>query len=202
MASGPTTSLTVIYQIDAGCRRLLWIGKRCSEREDASSGAEGIGPGVCCAKDCALYAAICGNPIWKVIADQAGQALHVLDRFHITLHLNQAVDEVRRTESTTSQSRKSKDQAQRLKNMPLVLVAQRKPSGADMPARSSTPCWQANWRRPGQHGNWKEVFPHFCKYKSTLWASAFLDYWRQRAMRSRLEPIKKVARMLRAHEGI
>jgi transposase len=40
------------------------------------------------------------KPYLKVIAAQAGQALHVLDRFHITSHLNQAVDQVRRAEST------------------------------------------------------------------------------------------------------
>ena len=34
-----------------------------------------------------------------MIAAKAGHALHVLDRFHITAHLNQAVDEVRRAES-------------------------------------------------------------------------------------------------------
>ena len=29
-----------------------------------------------------------------------------------------------------------------------------------------------------------------------------MDYWTTRAMRSRLEPMKKVARMLRSHEGL
>jgi transposase len=38
------------------------------------------------------------------------------------------------------------------------------------------------------------------KYKSPIWAGAFLDRWCHRAMRSRLEPIKKVARMLGNHE--
>ena len=40
------------------------------------------------------------KPYLQVIAAQAGQALHILDRFHITGQLNQAVDEVRRAEST------------------------------------------------------------------------------------------------------
>ena len=35
----------------------------------------------------------------------AGQALQVLDRFHITTHLNQAVDQVRRGESTSLRAR-------------------------------------------------------------------------------------------------
>ena len=49
---------------------------------------------------------------------------------------------------------------------------------------------------------YKEAFFHFWTYKSVSWAAAFLDYWCFRAMRSRLEPVKKVARMLRAHEDL
>jgi len=48
----------------------------------------------------------------------------------------------------------------------------------------------------------KETFFHFWTYKSVLWAEAFLDYWTERAMRSRLEPMKKVARMLRTHDDL
>ena len=40
------------------------------------------------------------QPYLTVIAKQAGHALHILDRFHIVQHLNKAVDEVRRAEST------------------------------------------------------------------------------------------------------
>jgi transposase len=35
-----------------------------------------------------------------VLAEEAGQALHVLDRFHITMHMNKGVDEVRRSKSS------------------------------------------------------------------------------------------------------
>jgi transposase len=48
----------------------------------------------------------------------------------------------------------------------------------------------------------KETFSHFWRYKSVIWAGAFLDYWCYRAMRSRLEPMRKVARILRAHEEL
>src|SRR5450432_1826431 len=48
----------------------------------------------------------------------------------------------------------------------------------------------------------KEIFSHFWKYKSVIWAGGFLDYWCFHAMRSRLEPMKQVARMLRAHEPL
>jgi transposase len=35
-----------------------------------------------------------------------------------------------------------------------------------------------------------------------IWAAAFLDYWCYRVLRSRLEPMKKVARMLRTHGAL
>jgi transposase len=40
------------------------------------------------------------KPYLNVLSAEAGQALHVLDRFHITMHMNQAVVEVRRGEGT------------------------------------------------------------------------------------------------------
>src|SRR5260370_3327413 len=42
--------------------------------------------------------------------------------------------------------------------------------------------------------------PLFWKYKSPTRAGALTDCWCHRAMRSRLEPMQKVARMLRNHE--
>jgi transposase len=36
------------------------------------------------------------TPYLNVLAAEAGHALHVLDRFHITQHINQAVDQFRR----------------------------------------------------------------------------------------------------------
>ncbi len=46
----------------------------------------------------------------------------------------------------------------------------------------------------------KETFSPFWTYRSLVWAEAFLDSWCERAGRSPLEPMKRVARMLRAHE--
>src|SRR5437870_11960898 len=48
----------------------------------------------------------------------------------------------------------------------------------------------------------KETFSHFWKYKAVFWAQAFLDYWCFRALRSRLEPMQKVAGMPRPHEHL
>ncbi len=40
------------------------------------------------------------------------------------------------------------------------------------------------------------------EYKSYHWAGVFLDGWLKQAMRSRLEPIKKAARSIRAHQDL
>ena len=45
----------------------------------------------------------------------------------------------------------------------------------------------------------KEDFQFFWKYVSPYWAGRFLDRWCTRVMRSKIEPMKKVARSLRKH---
>ncbi len=56
------------------------------------------------------------KPYLQVLAKQAKQALHVLDRFHITQHLNEALDEVRRAESSRLRAA-GKAKAEQLKHM-------------------------------------------------------------------------------------
>ena len=48
----------------------------------------------------------------------------------------------------------------------------------------------------------KEDIQRFWTYVSPYWAGVFLDRWCTRVMRSRLEPMKKVARMLRSHREL
>lgn len=139
------------------------------------------------------------KPYLKVMAAEAGQALHVLDRFHITTHLNQAVDEVRRSESSRLRSA-DKRKAQRLKHLRWPLL--RRGSQVRGRARQKLDALLASKMATARAWDLKETFFHFWSYKSVLWAGAFLDYWCYRAMRSRLEPMKKVARMLRTHEEL
>ncbi len=188
--------LTVIYQIDAGCRRLLWVGKRRTEKT-LRQGMEELG-----AEFVQGLRFVCSD-MWKpylnVLAEEAGQALHVLDRFHITMHLNKAVDEVRRAETSRMRAG-SKQQAQRLKHMRWPLL--RKGSRVRGKARQRLQQLLASKLATARAWELKEAFQQFWKYRSVLWAGGFLDAWCQRAMRSRLDPMKKVARMLRAHEPL
>src|SRR2546421_3695021 len=186
--------LTVIYQIDRDCRRLLWVGKRRTQaalrRGLAALGEEVVGG----------LRFVCSD-MWKaylkVIAAKAGQALHVLDRFHITMHLNQAVDQVRRAESGRLRGR---PMAQKLKHMRWKLLRR----GSRVRGRAKQRLCgllRANLAT-GRAWMLKETFQDFWGYRSLSWARAFLSVWTERALRSRLEPMKKVARMLRSHEEL
>ena len=48
----------------------------------------------------------------------------------------------------------------------------------------------------------KEDFQQFWKYNSPTWAGMFLDFWCGQTIPSRIEPMKKIARMLRAHRAL
>ena len=188
--------LTVIYQIDRHCRRLLWVGRRRTQ-VTLRRGLAALGQDV--VSGLRFVCSDMWQPYLKVIAAKASQALHVLDRFHITTHLNQAVDQVRRAESGRLRA-KGSAMAERLKHLRWQLL--RRGSRVRGRARSKLNGLLASKLATGRAWNLKESFQYFWHYKSYIWAGAFLDYWCWRARRSRIEPMKKVARMLRAHEEL
>jgi transposase len=186
--------LTVIYQIDGHCRRLLWVGRKRTQAT-LNRGLDALGREVISG-----LKYVCSDmwePYLKVLARRAGQALHILDRFHIVMNLNQAVDEVRRAESTRL---KGQPLARRLKKMRWKLL--RKGSTMRGRAKLKLEGLLASKLATGRAWELKEAFQHFWTYRCPCWAAGFLDYWTQRAMRSRLEPLQKVARMLRSHESL
>lgn len=48
----------------------------------------------------------------------------------------------------------------------------------------------------------KEEFQQFREYESPAWAAKFLDAWCTRAMRSKIEPVKKFAQTVRRHRAL
>jgi len=120
-----------------------------------------------------------------------------LDRFHITMHLNQAVDQVRRGESGRLRGHPA---AHKLKRLRWQLLRR----GSRVRGRAKQRLWgllRANFAT-GRAWMLKETFRQFWRYRSLTWAGAFLQVWSERALRSRLEPMKQVARMLRTHEEL
>jgi transposase len=191
---GTDRFLTVIYQIDSHCRRLLWVGRKRTQatlRQGLTTLGEEVVSGL------RFVCSDMWQPYLNVIAAKAGQALHVLDRFHITMHLNQAVDQVRRTESGRLRGRPL---AGRLKHMRWQLL--RRGSRVRGHARRKLDALVASKLATARAWTLKESFHYLWHYKSYVWAGAFLDYWCSLAVRSRLEPMKKVARMLRTHEEL
>lgn len=191
---GADSFLTVIYQIDRQCRRLLWVGRRRTART-LRQGLGALGEEV--VGGLRFVCSDMWQPYLKVMAAKAADALHVLDRFHITMHLNQAVDQVRRTESGRLRGRRM---GERLKNMRWKLL--RRGSRVRGKARIKLNGLLASKLATARAWMLKESFQHFWSYKSVLWAGYFLDYWCERAMRSRIEPMRKVARMLQAHDEL
>ena len=87
--------LTVVYQIDAKCRRLLWIGQdRKTETLEAFFDQFD--------EQVAQLRYVCSD-MWKpyvhVLKRRALQAIHILDRYHITANMNKALDHVRADEA-------------------------------------------------------------------------------------------------------
>ena len=88
--------LTVVYQIDNGTRRLLWVAR--DRTEESLRGFFDL-LGEPRTRTLHFVASDMWQPYLRVIAERAGQAFNVLDRFHIAKKLGEAVDKVRATEA-------------------------------------------------------------------------------------------------------
>jgi len=186
--------LTVVYQIDAGVRRLLWVGQdrraKTLLRFFRSFGRE----------RCARLHFICSDmwqPYLKVIARKAAGAIQVLDRFHIMAHLSKAIDEVRAKEA---KSLKAAGYEPVLKGMRFCLLKRPENLSGSQEIKLAE-LLRYNLRTVRAY-LLKEDFQFFWQYVSPAWAGKFLDRWCTRTMRSRLEPMKRVARMLRNHRPL
>lgn len=187
------TYMTLVYQIDEKCRRLLWIGHG-RDLKTLRGFFRWFGT-----TRTARLRFICSD-MWKpyrsVIAEVAGHAIHILDRFHIMAHFSKAIDEVRASE------------ARELKRQGFPLLKGSRWSFLKRPVNLTAPqkgklneLLRYNLKTVRSY-LLKEQFQLFWKYRSPFWASAFLDWWCRYTMRSRIEPMKKIARMLRRHEEL
>lgn len=186
--------LTLVYQIDAGRRRLLWVGKERTE----STILEffrwfGIGRS-------ARLRFICSD-MWKpylnVIAKKAKKALHVLDRFHIMARLNKALDEVRAEEARRL---KVAGHPETLKHSRWAFL--KRPENLTTTQKGRLAELVKMNLKTVRSYLLKEEFQYFWDYVSANWAGKFLDRWCTRVMRSRIEPLKREARTLRSHRSL
>jgi transposase len=184
----------LIYQIDAGNVRLLWVGHD-RKGDTLRAGLAQLGDPVC-----AGIRFVCSD-MWEAyfapIRERLSGALHILDRFHIRQQLNKAVDDVRKDEARALAEAGLKPQ---LKKLRWALLKNRK---------NWTPKERKRMRQLENSGlasiraYWLVAsFEHFWGYVSPTWAGKFLDAWCQRVRRSRLPSLKKVAATLTEHRQI
>jgi len=186
--------LTLVYQIDAGCRRLLWIGR---ERTEASlrGGLELLGDTFC--SGLRFVCSDLWQPYLKVLAEQANGAIQVLDRFHIMKQLGKAIDDIRAAEA----KRLRRDGYEPLLTHSRWCLLKRPQNLTDRQTVKLDELLKYNLQSVRAYLH-REDFQRFWEYQSPAWAGRFLDEWCSRVMRSRLEPLKKVARSLRRHREL
>jgi transposase len=137
------------------------------------------------------------GPYVDVIAERAKDAVHVLDRFHIMRLMNKAIDEVRRGE-VKQLERDGYEPILKHSRWCLLKRRENRTKGQTVKLKELL---QYNLQSVKAH-LLREDFQRFWDYESPTWAGKFLDEWCTRAMRTRLEPMKKVARTLRKHREL
>ncbi len=186
--------MTLVYQIDKHCKRLLWCGEKRTEKTITNFfnwfGKE---------RSLALQF-VCSDmwkPYLKLIAQRASNALNILDRFHIAQKLNKAIDEVRAAE-TKALVKKGMTVILKHSRWCLLKNPENLTDNQKVKLKDLLACNLKTIRAYLL----KEDFQNFWDYTSTTWAGKFLDKWCIQVMRSKLEPMKKVAKTIRSHKTL
>jgi len=179
--------LTLVYQIDPGVTRLLWVGR---ERTITMIGDE-------IASKIVFVCSDMWKPYLTVIREKCSEALHILDRFHIVANMNKALDEVRAGESRRIAF---EGRTPVLKKSRWLLLKRGDNLKAEQRFRLRD-LLRYNLKTVRAY-LLKEAFQQLWDYNSATWAGKFLDEWCRQVMRSRIEPMKKIARSLRDHREL
>src|SRR6266446_10084989 len=186
--------LTLVYQIDLGCTRLLWIGKERTVKTFQEFFAM-IGPEVS-----AKIEFVCSDmwqPYLRVIREKCSQALNILDRFHIVAKMNEALDDIRAAEYR----RMAQAGYEPVLKKSRWCLLKRKGNLTGKQKLRLRDLLRFNLKTVRAY-LLKEDFQWLWEYNSPTWAGKFLDEWCRQTMRSRIEPMKKVARTLRQHREL
>jgi transposase len=186
--------LTLVYQLDVGRRRLLWLGEH-RQMKTLLRFFRWFGR-----ERTAGLRFICSDmwrPYLSVVAKKAGQALHILDRFHIVALMNKAIDEVRAHEA---RALKAQGYRPLLKHSRWLLL--KHPDNLTVTQGSRLAELLRYNLRAVRAYLLRADFQFFWHYRSSTYAGRFLDRWCTQALRSRIAPMQKVARTLRAHRAL
>ena len=186
--------LTLVYQLEAGKKRLLHIAPKRTVKSFLSFfrllGREG-------SKSIEYVCSDMWKPYLKVIRKKRPNALHILDRYHIVAKLNKAVDEVRRTETKRLHQEGYEDALKHTK----YCFLKNEENLTDKQRLKLNDVLQLDLKSVRAY-LLKQSFQLFWQYNSPYWARWYLQKWCTRAMRSKLEPIKKFVKTVRRHEDL
>jgi transposase len=186
--------LTLVYMFDLGVTRLLWVG-----RERTIESFQGffavIGDEL--ASKIAFVCSDMWEPYLKVIREKCSEALHILDRFHIVAKMNKALDEVRAGESR----RMAREGFVPVLKKSRWLLLKRQENLKTEQRFRLRDLLRYNLKTVRAY-LLKEAFQQLWDYNSPAWAAKFLDQWCRQVMRSRIDPMKKIARSMRQHREL
>ena len=186
--------ITLVYQINAGAKRLLWVAK--DRTEESLRGfftilSDEVRSGI------RFVASDMWQAYLNVIAEQVEQAVHVLDRFHIMKKMGDAIDNVRRDEA----KRLEEDGYEPILKNSRWCLLKRRDNLTDKQTAKLAELLRYNLQSVRSH-LLREDFQRFWEYSSPGWAAKFMEQWCRRTMWSKIEPMKKVARTLRNHREL
>ncbi len=184
----------MVYDIRGEVKRLLAVAE---ERTEASlrECLTALGQPVC---DQVQFVCSDMRPAYlSVIGECLSKAVHVLDRFHIMQKFGKALDE-NRAEETRQLKR---DGYEPVLTRSRWCLLKRPENLTDCQSVKLAELLKYNLRSVRAY-LLREDFQQFWEYARPSWAGRFLDKWTTKALRSRIEPMKKVARMLRRHRPL
>ena len=189
--------MTLVYQIDKGCKRLLWVGKGRTKKTMRRFFADMWHLDRSFRKNIKVVCTDMWKAYLQVIKEKIPHAINILDRFHVMQKFSKALDQIRVQE-----------------------VKRLKAEGKEPVLKHSRWCFlkrRFNLTR-SQRGKLKELvemnlnivkayllkeqFHKFWEYKSPTWAGKFLTNWCELVKEAELQPMTKVAEMLQNHREL
>jgi transposase len=132
-----------------------------------------------------------------VIKKKAINAINILDRYHVMALMSKAIDKVRAEESKQMKA----DGLEPLLTNSRFILLKRPENLTEKQEIKLAELVQYNLRSIRAY-LLKEDFQHFWTYISPYYAGKFLDAWCTRTMRSKIDPMKKMAKTLRKHRPL
>ena len=133
----------------------------------------------------------------SIIAKKAPQALNILDRFHVMRKVNEAIDKIRRGEVKQHKANGHENVLEHKR----WLLLKRPENLTEKQTIRMAELLKLNLLSIKGY-LLREDFQRFWEYQRFDFAGKFLDDWVTRTLRTDLEPMKKVANMLRNHKPL